>query len=163
MVCILTFANSLSFANPPVEIIQSCKNMTAANNSIVMAELDGVGLNKTPDVNCRDQFENKINGHTYGWLTCDKKPYLIVADKRISLESSTNFSVSPSIKPDTPIIQTALWWRIDKADKSYLCIMSPLSENGAAANAFQYFLIEDAFDVNQKSYDIYFYFFNKDF
>ena len=41
--------------------------------------------------------------------------------------------------------------------------MSPLSENGAAANEYQYFLVEDAFDTNRKSYNIYFYFFNKDF
>jgi len=162
-ICTLILVNSITLANPPVEIIQSCKNMTAANKSVVMTELDGVGFNKTPDSNCRDQFESQINGHTYGWLICDENPYLMIADKKIPLESATNLSISPSVKPDTPIIQTALWWKIYKADKSYLCIISPLSVNGAAANALQYFLVEDAFDVNRSKYNIYFYFFNKDF
>lgn len=158
---ISVFFYTLSFANLPVDIIQSCKNSSAANSSIVMKELNGVGFNQTPDLNCRDQFENKINGRTYGWLTCYGKPWLIIADKRIPLESAINLSINPAIKPDTPLIQTAPWWRIDKADRSYLCIISPLSENGDAANLFQYFLVEDAFDRDKDTYTIYFYFFNK--
>ncbi|KTC66250.1 Uncharacterised protein (plasmid) [Legionella adelaidensis] len=149
------------FAMPPVEILQSCKNMEPANRTITMKLLDDAGLSEQKDIDCKNQYESTIDGQLYGWATCNNKPYLIIANRKFSTESAKNYSMNPSIKPDIPIISHPLWYRIDKGDKSYLCLLSPLSDTGSAANSWQYYLVEDAFDVSKTDYPIYYYFFDK--
>lgn len=154
--------NTLLLAMPSVQILQSCKNGKAANNKIVMSEIEGVGYNDQEDLNCKNQFDTEIDGKLYGSVTCSHKAYLIIANKKISTETAKNYSLNPAVKPTTPILQAAGWWRIiDKDKKNYLCIQSPLSDTGSASNLWQYYLIEDPFNANRENYDIYFYFFNK--
>ncbi|MCE3046041.1 hypothetical protein [Legionella sp. 16cNR16C] len=145
----------------PVEILQSCKNMEPANDTLTMKLLDDAGLSDKTDRNCSAQYESIIDNKLYGWATCDDKPYLIIANKKFSTESAENYSMNPSVKPDIPIISHPLWYRIDKDEKSYLCLLSPLSDTGSAANSWQYYIVEDAFDASKTEYNISYYFFDK--
>lgn len=145
----------------PVEILQSCKNTEPANATITMRLLDDAGLSDKKDINCSKQYESTIDNQLYGWATCDNKAYLIIANRKFSTESAQNYSMNPSVKPDIPIISHPLWYRIDKGDKSYLCLLSPLSDTGSAANSWQYYIVEDAFEVGKTEYSISYYFFDK--
>ena len=62
--------------------------------------------------------------------TCNDTFYLIIKDTKIKLDSIINKSVNPEIKPDAPISDRAGWYKIDKENKSYLCIQSALTESG---------------------------------
>ncbi|HAT1821132.1 hypothetical protein [Legionella pneumophila] len=156
------FVSSIVFAMPPVEFLQSCKNSKPANDSITMIRLDGFGSSKDNDPDCRNHFDAEINGQLYGAVVCGGKPYLIIANKKISTLKAKNYSMNPSVKPDIPIQRFSDWWRINKGDKSYLCIQTSLSDTGSAANSWQYYLIEDAFDASKTDYNISYYFFDKD-
>ncbi|ABQ56101.1 hypothetical protein G5T09_04015 [Legionella pneumophila serogroup 1] len=147
-------------ADPGVDIIQSCKNMKAAKNTIVMKELDGFGFNEKNEANCQNQFDSKIEGAIYGAVVCDDKSYFIINNKKISTESAKNLSMNESVKPNIPIHYTSMWWKIEDGDKSWLCVVSPLSDTGSAANSLQYYLIENAFE-SPKNLALYFYFFDK--
>lgn len=153
--------NSSLIAMPSVDILQSCKNTEPANKSIMMKLLDDAGPAENTDENCNNQYISLIDGHFYGWGVCNKKPYLIIAGKKYNTETAQNYSMNPAIKPTIPIISHPLWYRIDKGSKSYLCLLSPLSDTGSAANAWQYYIIDDAFDANKKEHDIYYYFFDQ--
>ena len=155
------FISTVTLAMPPVEFLQSCIKSKPANNSITMALLDGFGSTQDANPNCNSHFDAEINGQTYGAVECDGQPYIIIANKKISTAKAQNHSMNPSVKPDVPILRFSEWWRIDKGNKSYLCIQTPLSDTGSAANSWQYYLIEDAFDVSKTEYNIYYYFFDK--
>jgi hypothetical protein len=153
--------SSIVLAMPPVEFLQSCKNSKPANGSITMTLLDGFGSTQDNEPGCRNHFDSEINGQTYGAVVCDDQPYLIIANKKLSTATAKNYSMNPSVKPDIPIHRFSEWWRISKDDKSYLCIQTPLSDTGSAANSWQYYLVEDAFDVSKTKYEISYYFFDK--
>lgn len=59
------------------------------------------------------------------------------------------------------ISDRAGWYKIDKENKSYLCIKSALIESGDGSSLSQYYIAEHAFD-NNVSPVVYYYFFNKD-
>lgn len=151
-----------SLAMPPVEFLQSCKNSKPANNSISMTLLDGFGSVDDVDPNCVNRFDAIIQGVSYGALVCKDKPYLIIADKKISTSDAENLSMNSNVGPNIPINKISDWWRIDQGNKSYLCIQTSLSDTGSTANSWQYYLVEDAFNVNLKEYKIYYYFFDMD-
>ncbi|KTD80376.1 hypothetical protein [Legionella waltersii] len=152
----------VSHAMPPVEVIQSCKNNNPANKSVLMTEIEGIGYNKDSEPNCKNQFDTEIDGKLYGSATCDDKPYLIIADHKIKVESANNYSTNPSIKSTTAIAQVAGWWKIvDSRKQTYLCIESPLSNTGTASNAYQYFIVADPFNEKKSDFDISFYYFDK--
>ncbi|KTD75195.1 hypothetical protein Lwal_3236 [Legionella waltersii] len=155
------FISSIGLAMPPVEFLQSCKNSKPANDSITMTLLDGFGTTNDNEPGCRNHFDSEINAQIYGAVVCDDQPYLIIANKKISTATAKNYSMNPSVKPDIPILRFSDWWRINKGDKSYLCIQTSLSDTASAANSWQYYLVEDAFDVNKKNYNISYYFFDK--
>lgn len=156
------FIFGILHAMPPVEVIQSCKNNNPANKSVIMTEIEGIGYNKDSEPNCKNQFDTEIDGKFYGSVTCDDKPYLIIADHKVELESANNYSTNPAIKPTTAIAQVAGWWKIiDSKKHSYICIESPLSNTGTASNAYQYFIVEDPFNLKKSNYDVFFYFFEK--
>lgn len=159
-ILITLFVSPIVFAMPPVEFLQSCKSGKPANNLITMTLLDGFGSSKN-DSDCKNRFDSEINGQMYGAEVCGEKPYLIIANKKISTEKAKNYSMDPNVKPDIPILRFSEWWRVNRGDKSYLCIQTPLSDTGSAANSWQYYLVEDAFDVSKAEYNIYYYFFDK--
>jgi hypothetical protein len=153
----------ISLAMPPVEILQSCKDMEVANKTILMEELDRAGLREKEETeaNCEFQYDTEINGKLYGWVECDNKPYIIIAGKKIPLESAKNYSINPAVNPNIPIISRPFWWRIAKGEKSWLCLVSPISDTGSASNAYQYYIVEDAFEEGRDTYTMYYYFFDK--
>lgn len=160
-ICWLSIYGTLQAA-PSFEVIQSCKNNNPANKYVTMTEVERIGYSIDSEPNCKNQFDTEINGKIYGSATCEDKPYLIIADHKVKLESANNYSTNPSIKPTTAIAQVAGWWKIvDSKKQTYLCIESPLSNTGTASNAYQYFIVADPFNEKKSNYEVSFYFFEK--
>jgi hypothetical protein len=158
--CILIGFSHLVLANPPFQILQTCMNGTAYNNTIVIKELDGEGVADQPMDGCKDQYYRIFNKHAFGTLKCNHKFYLIINDKKIDPKLATNMSINPEIKPGTFFTPRALWYKIDQDTQSYLCIFAPLAEQGVGASYNQYYIVENAFDANLNPV-LYFYFFDK--
>lgn len=155
------FISSFVWSMPALEFLQSCTHSKPANALITMTLLDGFGSVNDADTQCKNHFDTEINGQIYGAVVCNEQPYIIIADKKISTATAENYSMNALVKPDIPILRFSQWWRMDKGDTSYLCIQTPLSDTGSAANSWQYYLIEDAFNVNKAIYPMYYYFFDK--
>jgi hypothetical protein len=150
-----------AWSTPAVEIVQSCKNQKPANASIVITELMQAGVIPDAGAGCEDLFEFKFNDHKYGSVICNNDPYLIIADRKYKLNVAENLSINPAIKPDTPLLLTSEFWKIDKNNESFLCILSPLDQSGAGASRIQYYIVENAFHPTLPV-KMYFYFFDKD-
>ena len=70
-------------------------------------------------------------------------------------------SINPEIKPGVEFTNRALWYKINQDNNNYLCIRAPLAEQGIGATFEQYYIVENAFDLNSTP-EIYFYFLDKD-
>ena len=161
LILTLTYFYGISYATPNVEIIQSCKNLTAANSNVTMTELSQPVANEFPDANCEDQYETSYDNKKYGHVSCNNEPYLIVASAKYKLNTANNLSVNPSVQPNIPLLATSGFWKIDKGSDSYLCVFSVLSNAGTASHAIQYYIVEHAFDT-VSPIALNFYFFDKD-
>jgi len=69
-------------------------------------------------------------------------------------------SINPEIKPGTFFTPRAIWYKIDRGKQSYLCIFAPLAEQSVGSAYNQYYIVENAFDVNLNPV-LYFYFLDK--
>jgi len=155
----MSFTNPI-LAAPPFQILQTCMNGEPYNNKIVINELDGEGLAERSMDGCKDQYHRIFNGHAFGTLKCNQKFYLVINDKKINPELAENMSINPEIKPGTFFTPRALWYKIDIEEQSYLCIFAPIAEQGVGASYNQYYIIENAFNVDLKP-KLYFYFLDK--
>lgn len=162
MITIITgiISSQFAVAIPPVEVIDSCKNLTAANSLVTMTKLippDGLGDDE-PD--CIDHYESKINNLHYGYITCNNQTSLIINGSRINLNKSVSHSINPSIKPEGDISLFSNWWKIEFNKIDYLCLDVPLSTSGDGANIYQYYIVENAYKSGTPT--VHYYFFNKD-
>lgn len=149
-----------AFAIPPFQILRTCIDGKPYDDKITMLELDDASASDKPFGDCRDQYELKFNGHTYGTLTCNDKFYLIINDKKIDPELVRNMSINPEIKPGVEFTPRAIWYKIDNESKEYLCILAPLAEQGVGSAHNQYYIIENAFNIKLNP-ELYFYFLDK--
>ena len=146
---------------PPFEILRSCIDLKPINTSIKLTELVDGSVAKINENNCEDQYGEIFNGHLYGMVTCNDIFYLIINDQKIKASTAINMSVNPEIKPGYVFSNRALWHKIDRNEKSYLCIQSALTESGSGSAHTQYYIIENAFDPKAIP-ALYYYFFAKD-
>ncbi|MDX1838860.1 hypothetical protein DIZ81_13960 [Legionella taurinensis] len=149
-----------AWATPSIEILQSCKNAEPANNSISMEELDAPGVEQTVEAGCEEKYELTYNHQKFGSITCNNEGYLIINSNRIKLTSAANFSVNPAVKPDTPLLLTAQYWKITKENESYLCVASAIDQSGSRSGSAQYYIAENAFNSDPVS--LYFYYFDRE-
>lgn len=157
-IIILGMINSMIvMAMPPVEVLSSCKNEKAINAPVIMTKLKTPGGANDPQ--CDDHYQRREGDITYGMITCQHEPYLIVNESRLKLSSAKNYSVNPSIKPGAPISIISNWSSIKFANQSYLCINDPLSESGQGATRTQYYIIEN---ITSGTPVVNYYFFDKD-
>ena len=150
-----------SYAQPPFEILKSCVDRKAKNSSISVAEfVDGL-VAKINQPNCENQFNQIINDRLYGMVTCNDIFYIIINNKKLKASAAINMSINPEIQPGDIFSNRASWYKIDQDNKSYLCIFSSLSEQGAGSSRNQYYIAENAF-TDAKKPILYYYFFDKD-
>ncbi len=158
----LFLGSHLVFATPSVEILQSCKNSKPANQSVKITELMQADVRDDVDPGCEDKYGIDMNQQTVGSMTCNDEGYLFFNRQKIKLNDAENLSLNPTVKPgDSPLSITSQWWKIDKDNDSYACILAPLSDSGVGAARTKYYIIEHAFDEHQPK-KIYFYFFDRD-
>jgi hypothetical protein len=152
----------LGWSTPSVEIIQSCKNSKPANASITVTRLLHPDVRDDAEAGCEDKYALDFNNHIYGSVTCNNEPYVFFDSQKIKLNAAENLSINPSVKPDDlPLPITTDWWKIDKNDASFACILTSLSDSGVGAGRLKYYIIENAFSENGEK-KIYFYFFDRD-
>lgn len=155
-ILISTSANSA----PPVEVLHACKNVKVPNPTVILTKLK-YPHGTTEEAGCEDHFEKTINNLNYGSIICNDDPYIIINGKRIKLDTAENFSINPSIKPNSPIPNRAEWFKIDYSSVSYLCVKFALSDSGDGVDFFQYYIVENAFKSKQPI-KLSYYFLNKD-
>jgi len=144
-------------ATPPVEVISSCKNQQPVNSSVIMTKLSSPNGIEDVEQGCIDHYESAINNFTYGNITCNEETSLIIKGNRYNLSSSINSSVNPSITPQGDISPMSNWWKIDFSNISYVCIDAPLSPSGDGANIHQYYIVENAYNINTPIINYYFF------
>ena len=149
-----------ALASPPVEVFASCKNLVPVSSSVTMTKLLAPGGLGDDEPKCIDHFESTLNNFNYGYITCHDETSLIIKGSRINLKASVNHSINPSITPGGDISVLSYWWKIEFNNIGYLCIDTPLSPSGDGANVFQYYIVENAFNLDTPT--IHFYFLNKD-
>lgn len=151
----------ITMASPPFQVLQTCINMKPYNEKITINRLEGDGVADKSLPGCQEQYDRILNGHAFGTLNCNDKFYFIINDKKIDPELSHNMSINPEIKPGIEFTNRALWYKINQDNNHYLCIRAPLAEHGIGATFEQYYIVENAFDLNSTP-EIYFYFLDKD-
>ena len=149
------------FAKPPFEVLRSCIDEEPNNSSITITDIDNGSYSALPEKDCEEQFEISYNRDVYGSVMCNDKRYLIIASKKISLETAVNISMNPEIKPGLLYPDDSSWLKIDFNHQSYLCINGPLSQSGTGSAVGQYYIVENAFKKIGMP-KVYYYFFNKD-
>jgi hypothetical protein len=155
----MVFLNQ-SYSEPSFEILRSCIDLKPKNSSIRLTELVDGAVAKVNENNCENQFDQEVNGHLYGMVTCNDEFYLIINDQKIKADTAINRSINPEIKPGWIFTNRARWYRIDQGDQSYLCIQAAITESGIGAKDSQYYMIENAFEKNAVPV-MYYYFFDK--
>lgn len=152
--------NLVQATSPPFQILQTCMRGEPYNNDITINMIDGAGpADKSLD-GCENQYDRIFQGLSFGTLTCQNKFYLLINGKKIDPKLATNKSINPEIKPGTVFTQRALWYKIDHKEKTYLCIFAPLAEQGVGSSYNQYYLAENAFDIDLDP-KLFFYFLHK--
>ncbi len=159
VVLLIGWAN-LAIATPPFQVLRTCMDTKPYNDKITLTMLEGEGTAGKSLEGCEDQYDRLVEGHAFGTLTCHDKFYLVINDKKIDPKLAANLSINPEIKPGTFFTPRSLWYKIDFEERNYLCILAPLSEQGVGAAYNQYYLVENAFDINL-SPKLYFYFLDK--
>lgn len=158
-IILLGFTNS-ALTSPPFQILRTCMKGEPYNDKITITMIEGAGpADKSMD-GCKNQYDRIFQERSFGTLTCQNKFYLVINDKKIDPKLATNMSINPEIKPGTVFTQRALWYKIDQSKRSYLCIFAPLAEQGIGSSYNQYYIVENAFDVNLNP-EVYFYFLDK--
>jgi hypothetical protein len=148
---------SYSIALPPPNIISSCKDQAPFDINITMTQIKVAGYIKSNDKKCEDQFEIGNTDKTFGFVRCEDTGYIIAGNKKIVAKSALNMSVHPGITPGDLIPDASNWWRINDKHNDYLCIAGPISETGFGSNHMQYYIIDNAFNDNEKNaYYLYF-------
>lgn len=148
-----------AFATPPVEVISSCKNGKADHPSVTFTKLEGPYA-AAEESGCDDHMETHEAGITYGGIFCGTTSYLIINSTRLDLDTAVNNSINPAIKPKHRIPFTANWSKIEFNSNAYLCLAMSLSDSGVGAGISQYYIVENAYNLNPPT--VYFYFFDKD-
>lgn len=150
-----------TLATPPFQILRTCMDDKPYNDKITISMIEGAGPADKSLPGCKNQYDRIFQERSFGTLTCQNKFYLIINDKKIDPKLANNLSINPEIKPGTVFTPRAIWYKIDQEEKSYLCILAPLAEQGIGSSYNQYYLVENAFEENSIPI-IYYYFFNKD-
>jgi hypothetical protein len=158
---VLIALSSVCHTEPPFQILRTCINGKPYNDGININMIEGAGPADKSLPGCEDQYDRIFQGHAFGTLSCNDKFYLVINDKKIDPALADNFSINPEIKPGGDFTPRAIWYKIDQDEKAYLCIYAPLAEQGIGASYNQYYLVENAFDINTVP-ELYFYFFDKD-
>ncbi|KTD60887.1 hypothetical protein [Legionella shakespearei] len=156
---ILLITSPLVQATPPVEVISSCKSGKADRPLVTFTQLEGPYA-AAQETDCDDHIETTEAGITYGGISCGTTSYLIINSTRLDLNNAENYSVNPSIKPKHKIPYTAHWSKIEFNSNAYLCLEMSLSDSGVGAGISQYYIVENAYNLNPPT--VYFYFFDKD-
>jgi hypothetical protein len=156
---LIGFTNPV-LAAPPFQILRTCMSGKPYNDKITITMIEGAGpADKSLD-GCKNQYDRIFQERAFGTLTCQNKFYLVINGKKTDPQLATNMSINPEIKPGTVFTPRALWYKIDQNEKSYLCIFAPLAEQGVGSSYNQYYIVENAFDVNLNP-ELYFYFLDK--
>lgn len=150
-----------SFAQPPFEVLRSCVDEKPYNSKVTIHIKDDGSYANISEKNCEELFEVSFDNKIYGSVRCADIPYLVVNDQKINLEKAENRSVNPEIKPGILYPTDTSWSKIDFENRSYLCLNGPISRSGTGSNIGQYYIVENAFEINIAP-TIYYYFFNKD-
>jgi hypothetical protein len=111
--------------------------------------------------NCDESYEIQFKDQRVIYTSCNDKDYLVIAEKKLFLDTSINISVNSEIKPEVLYPHLSSWIKVDYNAQSYLCIAGSLSQSGSGANTPQYYIIENAFIENVAPI-AYYYFFDKD-
>lgn len=155
----LLLFTQITLAAVPVEIIGSCKNQRAVNDSVIFTKLiSPSGRDDSPG--CTDHFESTHGYLNFGAISCDDANYLILKSTRFKLSTAENHSINPAIAPGGNISPRAFWSKIVFNNVEYLCIEDELSPSGAGAEISQYYIVENAFNASEPI--LHYYFFNRD-
>lgn len=149
------------FAKPPFEVMSSCIDEEPKNANVIITDIDNGSYATHPEKNCEDQFEITFNHELYGAVVCSDKRYFIIAKQKINLDTAENMSINPEIKPGILYPEDSSWLKVDFNNKSYLCVNGPISRSGTGSSIGQYYIIESAFEKNERP-KVYYYFLNKD-
>ncbi|WP_018578490.1 hypothetical protein [Legionella shakespearei] len=161
------FAITSCYAEPPEEVINSCREEKKAHPLIKFEELyvsydtDNQKITSCPDDSHRSIIRVEVNNYSFYQEHCGSQEFFL-ADKRIlPLDQSVNHSLSPDVKP-YGVTHISEWYLISYRGKDYICMSSGLSENGSGAATSQYYIVENAFD-DKAPLTSHFYFFDKEF
>lgn len=159
---------STGYSEPPKKVIESCREDKAIDSTVKFKTLWVMYNIKNEDVKSicpKEQYKDIIGVKTHKRFFyqehCDSKEYFLANKRRFSLEKSISHSLSPEIEP-YGVGYHSQWYLITYKNKKYICMSSGVGENGWAAAATQYYVVENAFDEHLPL-KAYFYFFDKEF
>jgi hypothetical protein len=142
-------------SDPPISIFNACV-LDKKNIEIEYTTIEG-NFEKSPLGMC-DEFLNFTHlEHKIGVINCNDQFYFFNNGLFVDPQKAKSYSISPYIKPEARLSARALWVGMKWKTKDYLCIKSPLAEQGRAGAFYKYYILEN-FTEKKGIPNIYFYY-----
>lgn len=128
-------------AEPSVEVVKSCHEMTALAVGVKITHIEGTVTDR-PAIDCDDQYQANIAGKLYGSAYCKYEQYFIIAGKFHKASLAVNKSIDSRMKPGSAFsIGSTEWYEISDKSGSYICMVKSVFENGGPADLVDFYIM----------------------